>query len=61
METRMIVFIVFVVIMALRVILRCCEDWREDRVCTSDEMVINFIHKTLNHSILVCIVYFIFM
>lgn len=61
METRMIVFIAFVVIVALRVIIRCYEDWREERVCTSDEIISNFIRKTLSHSILVCIVYFIFM
>ena len=61
METRMYVFIVFVIIVALRVILRCYEDWRNEETYTVEEIVINFIRKTLAHSILVCIVYFIFL
>ena len=61
METRMYVFIAFVVIVALRVILRCYEDWRNEETYTVEEIVINFIRKTLAHSILVCIIYFIFL
>lgn len=61
METRMYVFIAFVVIVALRVILRCYEDWRNEETYTVEEIVINFIRKTLAHSIFVCIVYFIFL
>lgn len=61
METRMTVFIAFVIIVALRVILRCCEDWQNQETVGTEEIVTNFIRKTLAHSILVCIVYFIFL
>lgn len=61
METRMYVFIAFVVIVALRVVLRCYEDWRNQDTVGTEEIVTNFIRKTLAHSILVCIVYFIFL
>jgi len=61
MKTRMMVFIAFVAIVALRVIFRCYEDWRNEETYTLEEIVTNVIRKTLSHSILVCIVYFIFM
>ena len=61
METRIYVFIAFVAIVALRVIFRCYEDWRHEETYTVEEIVTNFIRKTLAHSILVCIVYFIFL
>lgn len=61
METRTMVFIAFVAIVALRVIFRCYEDWRNEETYTLEEIITNVIRKTLNYSILVCIVYFIFL
>ena len=61
METRMMVFIAFVVIVALRVVFRCYEDWRNEETYTTEEVVFNFIRKAFGHSIFVCIVYFIFL
>ena len=61
METRMTVFIAFVVIVALRVVFRCYEDWRNEETYGAGEVVNNFIRKALSHAILVCIVYFIFL
>lgn len=61
METRMYVFIAFVVIVALRVVFRCYEDWRNEETYGAEKVINNFIRKTLGHSIFVCIVYFIFL
>lgn len=61
METRMYVFIAFVIIVALRVVFRCYEDWRDEKTYDAEEVINNFIRKALDHSIFVCIVYFIFL
>lgn len=61
METRMCVFVAFVIIVALRVVFRCYEDWRNEETYGAGEVVNNFIRKALGHSIFVCIVYFIFL